>query len=264
MIKFLRYIKIIVAIFFLCTKANSQDKFSAKFATEVGGYFNHGKDTIFYGIMNSWQTDSMLIQEISTSVNKNVNGQITRSVRVDRVIFIDYRKKVLFEYSNMSDTARLMGPHFLYDTFSLTTGYPFNIRDEDVKYGPRQARQLADTTIDSVRYKRYLERIDSLNGTLYFTFFADCESQPSISLYPYHARKFGCPVMMATSSDEVNIRKRPYMLRKRMLLRDYLTEDEERIFAAWRKYAEEHPVKPSPPKKKPKSGKRKNIPTNNI
>ncbi|PZR24959.1 MAG: hypothetical protein DI535_20130 [Citrobacter freundii] len=253
-----RYSKKLVCICvfcFLCVTAISQARFSAKFVTEAGEYLNHGRDTVFYNIEHSWQIDSMLIQEISTSVTRNVNYVTTRFVRVDRVVFIDFRTSSLYEYSNMSDTARLMGSHFLYDTFRLTTGYPFNIRHEDVKYGPRQARQLTDTTIDDISYQRYLEQVDSLNGTLYFTFFADCKSNPSISLYPYHASKFGCPIMMATSSADLNLQTGSFMLRKRTLLRDYLTQEEKEIFATWRKYAEEHPVKKLPLKKRSKNSR---------
>ncbi|MCG2617129.1 hypothetical protein LZZ85_22730 [Terrimonas sp. NA20] len=255
MIKCYRQLKIIVCLSASLT-AKAQTGFSGKFLTEVGEYYNQGKDTIFYGKTMSWLADSMLIREISTSVIRTEKNTTRMSVRVDRVIFIDYRTKALFEYSGFSDTARLMGSHFLYDTFRLTTGYPFDIKDEDAKYSPRLAQQLDDTLIDNIKYHRYLEKFDSLNVSLNNVFYTDCESSPAITMLPKHAMKFGCPVLMATSSTDVELR-RPYMFTKRTLERDYLTPEEQKIFEAWRKYAEEHPVKPSLPKKKPKSKKRK-------
>ncbi|MCG2617126.1 hypothetical protein LZZ85_22715 [Terrimonas sp. NA20] len=240
-----------------CTVATAQARFAGKIRTEAGEYFRENRDTGFYHYDHYWISDSMYISDINTAVEKTKKGVTTRSVMVRLYVFVDYRSKTLFEYSSMSDTARLLGSHYLYDTFSLSTGFPFDITREDARKSVKDTVRLPDTIIENKTYKRYMQKLDTMNRTEYLVFYLSCQSNPGVTFYPTLAEKLGCPITIITGSLSPYLQAKPYMFTTRTLERDYLTQEEQKVFAAWRKYAEEHPVKPSSPKRKSKSRKRK-------
>jgi hypothetical protein len=121
--------------------------------------------------------------------------------------------------------------------------YLFTIRYG--KYYRDENKTLADTTIEGIRYQRTAVYMlyPNAKGVVeksYGVVYTSCRKKNLLMQYdPEFGQKLGCPIeridLMPISWGALSGRVE--------LIAEAFTPEEQKVFAAWEKYAKEHPVK---------------------
>jgi hypothetical protein len=234
-------------IFFSCNAKNTNVMnggfiiYSKKYALPGTGVFAPAREAKDYLI---WYKDSAVILESQRLFITSMNGVEQYKVKTDHYVYIDLRKRVYYDYTSFSDTARLIRKYTKPDSTYLDGCWNFL---GNIKFLPETAfNNLPDTMIDGIPHNAYRWNVkDSASEGLVditVTAFTRCDKKSSMfSLEKMFSKKTGCPVVgwtFITQSAAI-----PGTLGWLKFNRNTLTPEELKVFAAWEKAAQANPVK---------------------
>jgi hypothetical protein len=197
--------------------------------------YNHDQQLLF--------KDSFFIEDrIAVETVTDMNGNESWKAYIQKYIFVDLPSRSLYDYNSFSDTAILLRAYTQADS-AFKEGYDYFGFKKSV-FG-EQTQILPDTLIDHITYKRL--RSDTVykkqNGDKRiesYIAYLRCDKSNSIMVAEKaQSKKIGCPVVRVDIIDYQS----SYVISTRWdMVADTLTPQELKVFAAWEKYAKEHPV----------------------
>lgn len=185
-----------------------------------------------------WFKDSLIVEEsIGIYSNTDTSGVEKRWTGVLGYFFIDLQTRSFYEFGSFSDTATLRRKYTQPDSVGIIGGWNF--------YYPRSIRvqsyqPLRDTIIEGIEYKR-MNLLQSLrvNQSVSTIGYFRCDKKGTIFQFDKtFSDKIGCPLVRV---DETLVQKGS-LSRRINFLRNSLTPQEFKVFAAWEKFAKENPV----------------------
>ena len=191
-----------------------------------------------------WYQDSIVIEESGrTDIRNDSNGQRFIST-VDHYIYIDLKTRSFYEYKTFSDTTKILKKYTQSDSININLGWSF------FKYHnviPREnMKVLADTIINNISYKR-TESVhvvqDIRRGPVAQSIVAYMRCDKKNSIFHYDRaldEQIGCPVTRFEMRDKGAITSAVFEME---FVRDILTPEELKVFAAWKRNAKLNPVK---------------------
>lgn len=191
-----------------------------------------------------WYKDSVLIQEANhLSIRTDPYNNETWEFILDKYIFIDLKNKSFYEYGSFSDTATLIKSYFQDDSVHVEGGWNFYAYNQLVpNYNPEA---LPDTTIDGVAFKRFKRsrKFSTEEGEKESIFigYLRCDKKGTIFQFDKaFSEKIGCPLIKYEAKI---IPDMTWLKAEFEYVNENLTPTEQKIFAAWEKYAKKNPVK---------------------
>ncbi len=181
-----------------------------------------------------WFQDSLLIEEVMYLTTKDSGGKILPVLYIDHYLLVDLRKKWFCEFSSFSDTARLL-KSFPAEGASVA-GLNFFPKGKDSF--TRAPMALADTTIDSIRLKRYLVHFvePQLNILEEWSMIAYSSCRSGNRIFKYLSESDFPANCLITRIDYVPTPEHSTPLSLEMhFIRNTLTAEEQKIFKAWGK-----------------------------
>ncbi len=198
-----------------------------------------------------WFKDSLIIDECLKSIGEDTGYDSWRSwTEVDRYLFMDLRKQSFYEYSSMSDTAKLLQVYHAPDDTAHYGFIPFHRSLMDSNW-VKKARPIADTVIDHKVYSRYRFSEHYAQQEVEYTVYFDCHQRTTVLTWQKNfSEKKGCPVVRL---DEKNLsHPGKTFIAEMEEVSTTLTPDQLRVFNAWEGYANSHPVTKAVVYEKPK------------
>lgn len=191
--------------------------------------------------------DSVVIMVIRgadfTTDSKNV---ITAKYPLRFYKFIDLRRKVMYYYRTLSDTATIVYKSPMYDSLMLDDGWTFYSWKYPKILG--SPALLPDTVIDNVKYKR--ERMHFIHSDTAKKFkvgYFRCDVKDLMfSLEKEYSQSKGCVLVKFM---EYIKKDTPLLFASREVefLRDSLSQEENRIFTCWENNVNKYPVRNEKP-----------------
>jgi hypothetical protein len=188
-----------------------------------------------------WYKDSMAIEEVRY---QNVVTDSKNNTSVDYPIrnyrFNDLRKRTVYEYKSFSDTAAIIKKYSLDDTsIKLASGWNFkhfrNWGYDNVD------KNLSDTVIENVTYKRVQLRRTMLNFKYIMICYFRCDKKGTIfNLDEGISKITDCPLVKYY---HIPLQKKGLNLFSEIIFSaDKFTKEEQKVFDAWKKYANSNPL----------------------
>jgi len=203
-------------------------------------YNLEGKQT-FTDILRVWYKDSMAIEEIhKTKTVTDTANLTTVSYPVILYRYIDLRSKTLYDYKNLSDTAKVINKAVLPD--SLMEDYGWSFYSEKAYRVKEKPEELSDTVIKNITYKRVkfnFPRDDPKENFLIG--YYRCDNKGNLfSLEKSYSKKINCT--MVKFYDFKAGESMPYASIEVDFVSDTLSGEELKIFDAWEQNARLNPV----------------------
>lgn len=202
---------------------------------------------IFYDIKDSilhidstlkqkiWFKDSLIIDEVRDVVIYSDSKISTIDFKLKYYRFTDLRTKNVWIFSNFSDTAKAWKSYNIYDSTDIVGGWDFKRKWEDRTF---KFRFLRDTIIDQIKYKIYIAKgPDTTKNDALFAYAAESNMYPVFSLDYNLSNQIKLPVLKTDYSTNQEVTNR-IVNSSLTLLCDTLTSEEEKVFTAWAKFAE--------------------------
>jgi hypothetical protein len=191
-----------------------------------------------------WYKDSLVIEEGSAVDIEDSSGVEKVREYVGRYSFRDMRTRTVYDYASFSDTATLLKAYS--DAANESGGW--DIYGVKPPYPAKFAIPLLDTLIGGITYQRFA------NDTTYYSeggeaetvFYIDylrCDKKGVFFKFNKKRDSLLCPIVIRESRSR---ERQSIIIRELEFLSRKLTPEEEKVFAAWEKYAKEHPVKSKP------------------
>lgn len=184
-----------------------------------------------------WFRDSFIIEpSFLLNISKDENGEKWDMV-TDHYVFIDLKKRMFYEYSSFSDTAKLLKKYSQPDSVNITGGW--NFYKYNKLMNEENMRNLPDTIIDGIEYKRLQssKQWKLSNGDWNYTYIAwlRCDKKNSI----FHIdrsfdEKMNCPMVKFAYMVEG---RSPWISDEIFFETDRLGDNERKIFMSWEKVA---------------------------
>ena len=252
----MKCIKIVIACLLLLSlfscktsKQNSKTQFTGLVVRKVRDFDVVTQKYISNPQMNDryvWYKDSIVLQDlfIHSSVQYENEPSIDSFVKMG-YLYHDLRNGWCYKYKTFSDTATLIEKFISNDTAYIYGSWDF-LKTQKSIVKTENIKQITDTTINSVLYKRYRsvgvgildnkEKIDYIHIS-----YVRCDKKQKFFLLD---KKFsdsiGCNLVM---HENIYPNSRiPSGILQIDFVRDSLTQQELKVFAAWEKYAKEHPL----------------------
>lgn len=189
-----------------------------------------------------WFCDSLAIEEVRYLSMLDSANIKTEEYKIRCYRFSDLRKDVFYEFRNFSDTASLIGAYSYKDTLPQWGGWMFR-RNSHIEY-EGQANDIPDTLIGGVHYKR-LKTMSFRKNIPYVTecYFRCDQAGTNFNIDTALTRKTGCPLTKTFSYPPVPTKSALRLNFEIRFLSDALTRDEQKVFKAWEKFVDEHPVR---------------------
>jgi hypothetical protein len=188
----------------------------------------------FSDTLTVWYKDSLVIEQVNR-VNINTDEKNVKTVRNIPILFryIDLRNRVLYDYRNFSDTAKIINKSILPDSTMNDYGWAFY--SEKLHQIEGEPQSISDTVIESVRYKRirfnFLHDIPR-DGFLIGYFRCD-DKGLMFSLEKAHSMKINCTMAKFVDYRYRNGYPTPYVSVEVQFLSDTLTANQLAIFDVW-------------------------------
>lgn len=187
-----------------------------------------------------WYSDSFAIEQICLFSVLDSSGIIKHTNRVDRYRFNDLRRKAIYEYRHLSDSASILNKYYLSDTTELINGWNFSVnRAGNLKYD--SAITLSDTIIGAESYKRM---------RLYRTFSGmsitiDCEFNCNkkytvFDFDPKLSSKVGCPLVTLVTRSGIN--HSLISIDKIEFVSNQFTDSISNVIKAWKENEKRYPI----------------------
>ncbi len=182
--------------------------------------------------------DSFVVDAVQGLKIKTVYKKSRTSICDTSVFqFGNLKTNQYYRYKNFVDTAKmfyqLSYPDSAYEGFVFQGDKLSKIKDKSL---------LRDSIINNVKYKVYEEKYVYKGDSIYRRAYYSLNYNLNPITFGYYFDSNN-QMYSLVQIDGYYI-KTGYFTRTRIsLLRDYLTPEEEKVFATWEKYAKEHPVK---------------------
>jgi hypothetical protein len=189
-----------------------------------------------------WYKDSFAIEEIVSIKSVFESGKgIKHEYPIQHYRFTDLRKRAIYLYQTLTDTATCFRNFSFSDSVEIVGGWGFNFR-RSIKVEALPAAGK-DTVWDGVIYKRMYLSCNENNRKVFRVVFFRCDKK----FHPFNfdsslSEKTGCPLTLSYYTDS-SFSAKPILMDKIEFLRDTLTKVENNIFDAWERYAKAHPVR---------------------
>lgn len=191
---------------------------------------------------NVWFIDSLAIEEIiATNINTDTNHVTTIDCEVMHYMFIDLKTGMFYKYGHFSDTAKVIAsyktlaeaksPHWLWD-------FRYNKRMKSLA----APEKMPDTTIDGILYHRNKLIIDIGKGPFENIKYLRCDQKGILITLPKQSGDETRCAVLRSYSQRIGGTKVETGSRLEFVS-EKLTDEELKVFAAWEKYAKEHPLK---------------------
>ncbi len=186
-----------------------------------------------------WFHDSAVIEEL-TGIHAEYNEhgmEKRRWVTINKYLFIDLRNKAFYEYTSFSDTVRFIRKYTQADSIGISGGWNF--------YYPRNSdtqsyQFISDTVINEILFKRVkLIQKSGLNITTGIGYLRCDKKGTMFQDDREFSTKVGCPLVRVDATSK----KYGSLSHRIDFLRDSLTPEELKVFAAWERNAKLNPVK---------------------
>lgn len=189
-----------------------------------------------------WCYKTMAIEEVRYLSILDSSNVRKEDYRIQSYRFSDFQKDVFYEFRSFSDTASLIGAYSYKDTLPRSGGWMFK-RNSHIEY-EGDAKEMPDTVVGGVSYKR-LKTMSFRKNIPYVTeCYFRCDQQGTVfNIDKELSKKTGCPLTKTFSYPPVPTNSALRLDFEIRYLSDTLTKDEQKIFDAWEKFAEENPVK---------------------
>ncbi len=187
-----------------------------------------------------WYQDSMAIESVNKIHIASDKSGTSQSLQLLYYRFSDLKTNNVYEYDSFGDTAKLIRKYSYNDTtVEIINGWNFKFKRKWNYNGKPQL--LSDTFINEINYKRTKlimgPQTDINEAICYFR----CDKNFQIFVLDSSLSKMiGCPFVKAFISS--TSKKGISMSNEIVFLAEKFTPDEQRVFSAWKKYAEENPV----------------------
>jgi len=188
---------------------------------------------------NIWYQDSVGITQASGVQSVQNDTKDTLFAIPLGYRFVDMRKKWVYEYRNLSDTAEIVGKYDKADSIGLTGGWNF-YRKASIKFDSLHI--MGDTIINDVTYQKH-RYVQTFKGTrLLGEILSRCDRKGTLfQLDVGVSNAIGCPMVkgtsltsdgrFATTSVEIEF------------VRNRLPDSVRRVLEAWKRNVERYPVK---------------------
>jgi hypothetical protein len=199
-----------------------------------------------------WYMDSLVIGEgAHVDIENDKNGKLIWKTYVGEYTFIDLRTKSYYEYLTFSDTAKIVDSYSEAKEGGNKRGWKFF--STTILFPPEKTGNLSDTVIDKISYKR-IKTIDSVsvpnlkgqNGIDSTQIqirigYLRCDLPILIfSMDKNVEKRSGCQVVrfdqIAPSNQSVISTQIEFLIQS-------LTNEEIKVFGAWKKNLAKYPIK---------------------
>lgn len=188
-----------------------------------------------------WYQDSLAIEEVRyIKIATDSKNNTVKEYPIMNFRFNDLRKRTVYEYQNLSDTAKLIRKYSFDDTsIQMTGGWNFKHIRNWGHNGP--ATHLPDTIIDNVIYNRKsFFRGDEKFPYIMICYFRCDKKETIFTLDPFISKEIGCPLVKMYHYSPIN--KGMHIFSEVKIFANKFTPEEQKVFDTWKKYAEDNPV----------------------
>jgi hypothetical protein len=242
---FIKAILFIYCTLFICSSkkvVNNKDLYSPKSGlllfknTIIDTTIKKEIDFMLKPNLNIWYHDSCLIIE---KRKLNIVGRLYQEDTVYTSItgygFIDIKKRQFRFYRHLSDTALPVKSYNHLDSVRAVLGRdPLYINTIPIT---ATITQLNDTLIEGTIYKRTTyrrPRTDTANYFIKYINYYNCNA-PTLFLQVVNSKFLAMPGCIITRYDMITD-EQDYYISEMKLIREFLTEEEQKVFHAWRKF----------------------------
>lgn len=176
------------------------------------------------------------IQEVPLIVFTSDSSGKKTVIKIKHYSYIDADKNACFNYGNFIDTAKAIKNYSDIDSVSKDGGWNF-LSNAMFEYD--SSKNLKDTTIKNINYGRIRLNKTSNGNNVYFILYYRCNKKETlIKLFKPLSDSIGCPIVR----DDTFIKNQLFMTRELEFFSDKLSNEELKIFDAWKKNEEKYPV----------------------
>lgn len=197
--------------------------------------------------IRTWYKDSMVIEGFSKIMgHTSADGNYRRWIEPNGYTFIDLCTKSFYHYKTFTDTAKLVAKWEQNDSAAF---YKYggiwrfyNEKSPRTMTPVREPTPLADTLIGGVLYKRLTFPIaNGRGGEAWRTAYFRCDKKETMFRFEkVLSKRVGCPMTRFEGPPEGETQ---FALSDEIkFVREHLTAEEMKVFAAWEKNAKENPV----------------------
>lgn len=193
----------------------------------------------------TWYKDSLVVQELlGIRGLSSEDGSYRRWLELIGYTFIDLRKGWFYHYKTFTDMAALVAKWEQNDSASFLKhggGWRF-YREKNLTLAA-PPRPLSDTVRNGITYKRQTFPIVTRNGgRSWMIGYFRCDKKGTLFQYDRAlSRQMGCPM---TRIESVYQKDEPFGAASDIeFVRESLTPEEMKVFAAWEENAMKNPVK---------------------
>jgi hypothetical protein len=207
----------------------------------VTHFYNKDGSPSFTHYLRIWFQDSIAIEKI-TGVNMITDTLNIQHVSYPVILYryINLRTKTIYDYKNLSDTAKIIHKAVLPD--SLMTDYGWSFYSEKNPRIVGTPELLSDTVIDNVNYKRikFVFERDDPQKTFLIGYFICDGRQEMFSLEKIYSRKLNCSMIKFFQYNVGS--KFPFASKEINSISNTLSNEMINIFKVWQKNEEQNPV----------------------
>jgi hypothetical protein len=189
-------------------------------------------------IDNVWYQDSVGITQLSGIKSMQVESKTILSSILLGYRFVDMRRKWVYEYKTLSDTATIIKKQGNADSVELAGGWNF-FRKAAIQFD--SLRVIGDTSIDGVQYQRHRYAQHFAGKTLRSEILSRCDRKGTI----FHldvgvSNAIGCPMVKGTSLTPDG--RLPTQSVEIEFISNIFPDSVRRVLAAWKRNVELYPV----------------------
>ncbi len=140
-----------------------------------------------------WFYDSLVIAEGTRLYFECINGDCKTQTLVDKYFFINLRTCSFYEFSSLSDTARLLDKYKQPDSGRVKGGW--NFFDNNPVLENKNISPLPDTIIDGHQVSRVIQIKKSDKGSQMVIGYIDCKTKIPFSWDLAYTQQTGCKVI---------------------------------------------------------------------
>jgi len=142
-----------------------------------------------------WYKDSSVIEEVhSIKIITDTANITTQTIVLENYRFNDLRARMVYEYKNFADTARMIRKYSLNDTIQISGGWNFKFKRRLEYQGSPE--YLTDTVVDQINYKRARLLTKAGNNPYFIDCYFRCDKKGTIFNYdPGLSKMIRCPLV---------------------------------------------------------------------
>jgi hypothetical protein len=205
-------------------------------------FFDSTQTQTFTDTAKVWYYDSTTIEElhiINSVTDANGITVVTYPVFLHR--YIDFRAKAWYTYLTFSDTARIVNMGILPD--SGFTNYGWNFFPKTAREIEGTPQPLSDTVTEGQSFKRIRFKTKRSDPDVVTIAYLRCDGVGLLlfSLEKAYSRQKNC--IMTKRFGYLEGKTQPFVAKHVDFVRDSLTQQEMKVFEAWKKNMLSNPIK---------------------